>query len=184
MEYVLSLNPLAVLYWMATVLWVGEWWWFPSRQRGARRDVLWIVFVVLLSLGVTGVLYSLQWGNVEGGMQVTLRWLGTTLYWAGIVLRYWAAHTLGEWFSRDVQAAAHQPLVSHGPYRCWRHPLYVGLWLIAVGMNVLMANVPGSFLAMLLNGWVLVQRVRHEEHALEAILGERYHVWKEARRWV
>ena len=134
MEYVFHLSPVALFYWVATALWVGEFWVFPSRQRSASRDFRCIVSVVLLSFGLTGLLYTLQWGNVEGGRRVIWRWLGTTLYCTGVGLRYWAAYTLGEWFSRDVQATAQQPLVAHGPYRRWRHPLYVGLWLIVVGI--------------------------------------------------
>ena len=35
MEYVFHLSPVALFYWIATVLWVGEFWVFPSRQRSA-----------------------------------------------------------------------------------------------------------------------------------------------------
>ena len=140
--------------------------------------------VVLLSFGLTGLLYTLQWGNVEGGMRVIWRWLGTTLYCTGVGLRYWAAYTLGEWFCRDVQVVAQQPLSAHGCTGAGGIPFDVGLWLIVVGMNVLMGNIPGILVALLLISCVLVRRARQEARELEATLGERYRVWKAARVWI
>jgi protein-S-isoprenylcysteine O-methyltransferase Ste14 len=114
---------------------------------------------------------------------------GLGAYVLGILLRYWAAWALGPWFSRVLRAGADQPLVDHGPYRWLRHPLYVGLFLLTAGMNLMMVTVLGSVLGLAATAWAVNRRMAQEERLLEATLGPRYRLWKEARyrfvpRWL
>jgi protein-S-isoprenylcysteine O-methyltransferase Ste14 len=41
---------------------------------------------------------------------------------AGIALRQWAIHTLGQFFVGPVQVQSAQTVISTGPYRWLRHP--------------------------------------------------------------
>jgi protein-S-isoprenylcysteine O-methyltransferase Ste14 len=80
-----------------------------------------------------------------------------------------------------VAVSADQTLISHGPYRFLRHPLYVGLFLLTVSVPLFFKNIPILLLSMLYMGYLLNQRMRVEEQAMERILGERYRVWKAKR---
>jgi protein-S-isoprenylcysteine O-methyltransferase Ste14 len=84
----------------------------------------------------------------------------------------------------DVRKAA-STLITDGPYRFSRNPLYVALTLLFVGLGVIFNNawililVVPVFLVM--NVWV----VRREETHLEAQFGEAYRRYKSAvRRWL
>jgi protein-S-isoprenylcysteine O-methyltransferase Ste14 len=100
--------------------------------------------------------------------------LGVLVAWVGLLLRWWSFLTLGQYFTLVLKTSADQPVVDRGPYRMLRHPSYTGLLLAFVGCNLMTGNwlSTGGSVALLLAG--LVYRIRIEEHALNAALGDRY----------
>ena len=185
MEFVFTPTPQAGVYWAFTLLWLAEFVLFRSRPAGEQPARRWgtqrIALCISLSFASTGAFYHFEIGNLHGQAAGWIRSSGLVFYGGGILLRNWAAWSLGSWFSRRVQAEAGQDLVSRGPYRCLRHPLYLGLLLAALGMNLLMANAPGFLLAVTGVVRAIHGRMQEEEDVLEAGLGPRYARWKESR---
>lgn len=187
MDFVLSLSWQSGAYWALTLLFLAEPLLFPgrphrsSRSRQGRREVLSIGSSLLLGLAVSAALHSHGLGNVEGGAQSACRGLGLLLYAGGVGLRYWSALALGEWFTRDVEVVVEHELIGDGPYRYLRHPLYTGLLLVAAGMALLFANLPGALVTVGLVAFGIRHRVRREESMLESRLEERYRDWKRRR---
>jgi len=100
--------------------------------------------------------------------------LGALVAWLGLLLRWWSFATLGRYFTVVLAASADQPVVERGPYRVLRHPSYTGLLLVCAGCGLMVGNwvsAAGS-LALLLTA--LVPRIRIEERALTAAMGDRY----------
>jgi protein-S-isoprenylcysteine O-methyltransferase len=99
---------------------------------------------------------------------------GIALVLAGAWLFGWARRTLGQYFSGRLAVAAEQPLILNGPYRFIRHPGYAGYLLMALGISVGYASLPGLavFAAVLLPA--MVYRIRIEEGVLAAAFGEGY----------
>ena len=100
--------------------------------------------------------------------------LGVLIGWLGLLLRWWSFVTLGKYFTVVLKTSEDQPVVERGPYRVLRHPSYTGLLLALVGGGLMVGNwvsTAGS-VALILTG--LVYRVRIEERALNAALGDRY----------
>jgi protein-S-isoprenylcysteine O-methyltransferase Ste14 len=62
-----------------------------------------------------------------------------------------------------------QVLIDTGPYRCVRHPFYLGLLLFLAGLSLWLESYAG-LLALLLPGGLLVARIRVEERTLEDTL--------------
>jgi protein-S-isoprenylcysteine O-methyltransferase Ste14 len=100
--------------------------------------------------------------------------LGVLLVWVGIGLRWWSFRTLGRYFTVDVMTSTDQPVISTGPYRIVRHPSYAGLLLIFAGGGISYANWLSLGALILLPLLGLVNRMRVEEAALSATLGEAY----------
>ncbi|WP_433305540.1 methyltransferase family protein [Actinoplanes sp. CA-030573] len=107
--------------------------------------------------------------------------LGAVVMWAGLLLRWWSFRTLGRFFTVVVKTSADQPVVDRGPYRVLRHPSYTGLLLICAGVGVMLGNWVGAAASFLLVLGALIYRLRIEERALSAALGERYRAYAAGR---
>jgi protein-S-isoprenylcysteine O-methyltransferase Ste14 len=91
-----------------------------------------------------------------------LRTAGAILWLAGAVLCLWPLWYLRRSFSLEPEA---RTLVTSGPYRLARHPIYTVYLLINAGILLRHLTVP---FALVLAVWValLLVRVRYEEGVL------------------
>ena len=193
MEHVLEPTLISALFWAATAALGAELLLLGGRvrpdaaraprgrRRAGRGSLLAIALAMGLAFGINSACHAQGWGNLPEPIAGWVRGLGVTLYAAGALLRLWAGRCLGAEFTREVRARPEQPLVSHGPYRRLRHPLYTGLLAVALGLCAQFANLPGLLAAALLPGLALGWRVREEERLLEATIGERYTRWRRGR---
>jgi len=81
-----------------------------------------------------------------------------------------------------VRVHARQTVVDGGPYRWVRHPAYTGLLLFFVGMGLALTNWASLLVLALLPAVGLLVRIRSEEQALLAGLGEDYRRFAATRR--
>jgi protein-S-isoprenylcysteine O-methyltransferase Ste14 len=148
-----------------------------SFNRAGKRTERWSLLVVIATVG-GGLAGGLALANWDAARINTGRWpvfiLGLALMAAGIVIRHWAVRTLGRFFTVDVRVHADQPVVERGPYRWVRHPAYSGLIIFLVGLGLALTNWASLALLILLPTAGLVIRIRAEERALLAGLGEPY----------
>ncbi|MGH7640379.1 MAG: methyltransferase family protein [Candidatus Dormibacteria bacterium] len=108
-------------------------------------------------------------------------WSGLTLMAAGMVLRAWAARTLGRWFTVRVTTLPDQLLLQRGPYRYLQHPGYTGALLTLLGCLVACANLLGwLMLAPAVSAYL--RRMRIEDLALRQRFGAEHEAYQ-ARRW-
>ena len=107
--------------------------------------------------------------------------LGAVLAWLGLLLRWWSFVTLGRYFTLVVMTSEDQPVVDRGPYRVLRHPSYTGLLLIFAGVGLMLGNWVSAVGAVALISVALIYRLRREERALSAALGDRYREFAASR---
>jgi protein-S-isoprenylcysteine O-methyltransferase Ste14 len=101
--------------------------------------------------------------------------LGFVLYAVAVALRYWAFAVLQQqWAIHVDRSSCERTLISHGPYRFVRHPLYLGAILETIGLplafNSFWALLPALFLFLPLE----IQRAYFEEKYLRQIFGHDY----------
>jgi protein-S-isoprenylcysteine O-methyltransferase len=153
-----------------------------SVKAGAGADagslrLLWIVITIAL---ITGQLIR---GNGPFFEPAGLwRWLGVGIFAGGLLWRTWAIRRLGRFFTVDVAIAQDHRVVSDGPYRWVRHPSYTGLLFEFAGIGVSLGSLPSLLIIMIPILAVLLYRVRVEEKALSAALGEDYRIYQ-SRTW-
>jgi protein-S-isoprenylcysteine O-methyltransferase len=109
-------------------------------------------------------------------------WLGVGLFCGGLLWRSWAIGYLGRFFTVDVAIAKDHRVVDDGPYRWVRHPSYVGLILEYAGIGFALGSLLSWLVIMIPVLAVLLYRVRVEEKALSAALGEPYRIYQ-SRTW-
>ncbi|PRO65588.1 methyltransferase family protein [Alkalicoccus urumqiensis] len=172
---------LDVLFIAASLIWVAEFIFFRSRagsEGTERRSFPWIFLAVAAVVGISIL-------SRESGMMLFpvpfLPWAGLILYIFGIFLRYWGIRELGSQFTRDVEYTGEDRLVSSGPFRRLRHPLYTGLLSIVAGFALFMSSAAGFLLTLVLFLPLLLNRIRSEEQLLIRSFGEEYRNWLKHR---
>ena len=92
----------------------------------------------------------------------------------GLALRWWAVHVLGRFFTIDVAIHDAHTVIETGPYRWIRHPAYTGTLLTLTGIGLALGTWLGLALIALFATIGFTNRIRVEEAALSASLGEPY----------
>lgn len=100
--------------------------------------------------------------------------IATSLVLVGFALRAWSLRALGEFYSPVVEVRPHHRVITEGPYRLVRHPGYSAGLMQSVGVGMAFSNLVGA--ACVAASWlgVFVPRIRDEEAALAAVLGDDY----------
>jgi protein-S-isoprenylcysteine O-methyltransferase Ste14 len=100
--------------------------------------------------------------------------LGALLAAAGIAFRQWAIFILGRFFTVYVRVSEGQTVVESGPYRVLAHPSYTGMVMVFVGIGLMLDNWLSLACLAILPTVGLVIRIKVEERALLAGIGEPY----------
>lgn len=121
-------------------------------------------------------LFDPPW-NLAGGLLVLVA-LSMDFWSLGLFFR---AHTT----FNPIHPERTSHLVTDGPYRRTRNPMYVGMLMILAGWGIYLA-VLTPFLLLPVFVWVLtVQQVIPEEQALEARFGDAYRAYQQqVPRWL
>lgn len=146
-------------------------------RRGATRVSVRAEIVFRAMFFSAIVLFPIGRAVAPGAVIGAGVWLfagGAVIGWLGLLLRWWSFASLGQYFTVVVKTSADQPVVERGPYRVLRHPGYTGLLLAMAGGGVMFGNWVSAVGAVGVVLIALIYRLRIEERALSAALGERY----------
>src|SRR5262249_26573716 len=136
--------------------------WRPSRTLQG--------IVVAVGFGGAAVLEALT-GRIGGSPGCPL--VGLVLLAAGLVVPLRARRALGPLWSGMIEIRAHHTVVAEGPYAWVRHPIYLGVLLLAAGS---LCAHPSPTTACLAGGLALgfALKIRSEERVLRATFGAVY----------
>jgi protein-S-isoprenylcysteine O-methyltransferase Ste14 len=179
-------QPLAMALFFATI---AVWAVFEARQGlrrrpGATREDRGSIVVMrlLMSAGIVLAALALGLTRLDVAFSPWVFVAGIALIWAGVGLRLWSFATLGHYFTFTVQTSADQPLIASGPYRWVRHPGYLALLLIFLGIGIAYGNLVS--LVALVGGVAagLAYRIRVEEAALRQARGAAFDEYAAGRK--
>lgn len=105
---------------------------------------------------------------------IWLRWTGMIITFIGISLFSWTHQTLGLNWTAALALSEKHKLVTSGPYRFVRHPMYTSFFIIGIGFLFLSANwlIGVSYLGTLL--LMYTARVSAEEKMMMERFGDSY----------
>ncbi len=185
--------PNPALFWLfnaVVTLWIASevinrlisWLNRPKASSGIQcdRGSFWIVSLIIW--GSTGL--ALLTRVLHLGVFYNIgQYVGLGLAVFGVIFREWAVFSLGQFFTVQVTIRSEHRLVTRGPYRWLRHPSYTGSLLTIFGFALALGTWVGAGLALGLSLAGFLYRVRVEEQALLAALGDDYreymqHTWR------
>jgi len=153
-----------------------------GRMNG-RDSRLSIILRLVLAIPLVGTLVAymirpdiLAWAEIPAPAWV--RWLGAGLTVITIPLSIWVHEALGANFNTILGVRDRHTLVTHGPYRWVRHPMYDVLFLYMLSILLLTGNL---LLGGLFMGGFLITiatRVAKEEAILEEAYGDAYRAYR------
>jgi uncharacterized protein (TIGR03435 family) len=166
-------DPLVVVAMVTLLFWLcseGLLQLLGFRQPNAeRRDSLWW-YCLHLPAFYGALVFSLldatvlHW-TIVGPAFDSVRWDGVPLVAVGLVLRLVSRLALGKQFSVHVQTTPGHRLITTGIYRFIRHPLYLGLICLLLGIPLCFGSVAGFACGLAVAATVL-HRIHTEEAAL------------------
>jgi protein-S-isoprenylcysteine O-methyltransferase Ste14 len=129
------------LYWLVSAFGVKEG--ASSRRRIPLTGVTAIAVVLLVRV--------LRGGSLAVHSPI-LGAIGALVFASGIAVAIWARVHLGRNWGMPMSQKAEPELVTSGPYRFVRHPIYSGLLLALVG-TALATNLLGLVIAVILGAY-------------------------------
>jgi len=116
----------------------------------------------------------MAWGQVLA--PAWLRWATVGVMVLCISLLYWLFSSLGNNVTTTVAIRHEHTLVTSGPYRWIRHPLYTFGFLFFIAFSVMAANW-FMLIVMLVSFAVIMARTPIEEQKLEETFGDQYRTY-------
>lgn len=105
-----------------------------------------------------------------------LRYVGLILFAPSFLAMNWVEATLGKLFSVQVTVQEGHRLITGGPFRYLRHPRYLGIMLMNVGIALVFRSGLGLLLAAGLIG-VLLWRIHDEEALMHQAFGAEWEAY-------
>ncbi|HEY8175285.1 MAG TPA: isoprenylcysteine carboxylmethyltransferase family protein [Gemmatimonadaceae bacterium] len=185
------MRPLPFLWPYSVVFWTVFFWAFliearlvatgvPTERQNRSQDAgsVWIVILANYLAMFLAFFYAVRARqfNFTSGRLVAF-WCGIALIIAGSLLRRHCFQILGQYFTAVVQVRANQPVIDVGAYRLLRHPSYTAGLIMFAGIGLALGNWASLVAAVVIPWAAYAYRVRAEERALLATLGEPYRAY-------
>ena len=153
----------------------------PARQSGSARAP---VVANLAAFGVFLPSLLIFSGSSEASLALPLAMSGCLLAVAGATLILRSRAELGEAWSFVPKADQSTGLVTTGPYRLVRHPIYLGLILLALGQALAFSSWVAGLIVVVGIAPTFAWRAGAEERLLGRSFGERYVLYRRQTRMI
>jgi protein-S-isoprenylcysteine O-methyltransferase Ste14 len=149
-----------------------------AAQSGMRQFVGFrVVILVILLLVVRSGVFKGHHAIVSNPV---LQGIGVALFLMGLGLAVWARVHLGRNWGAPMSEKVDAELVTTGPYRYIRNPIYSGIVLAAIGTAVAVSFY--WFVAVALMGAYFVYSATVEEHTMERLFPDAYPAYKRSTK--
>lgn len=147
----------------------------PRAREGGLAILLRLLFAAPLYLSILAYMLNPRWMAWSAlPIPPWLRWLGGAVALAMVPVVYWVLTSLGRNISETYLTKGEHVLVSHGPYRWVRHPLYSAATLAFLGLGLLAANAVMLVMALVMIVAIALLVIPREEAELTGKFGPAY----------
>ncbi|MFA6494902.1 MAG: isoprenylcysteine carboxylmethyltransferase family protein [Candidatus Paceibacterota bacterium] len=181
---------MTIFYWIILISWlvfIGYW---AVAAIGAKKDVtksIWWsgwIYAVRLAIALVVILIAIfHFSSISrvfvarfNTMGSTATEIGAVLCALGIVFAIWARFHLGKNWSSHPTLKENHELVTSGPYRFVRHPIYTGMLLAMVGTGLTVGYI--WLIPLVIGVMVFVRRISVEEQMMTEQFPDTYPEYK------
>jgi protein-S-isoprenylcysteine O-methyltransferase Ste14 len=160
-----------IVSWLLAALWSSR----AERRPPRETEIVYRAITVVGTVLLFGVHPRWGWAAMQlWNTRADLAWFLVAITLLGFAVAWWARIALGRLWSSGVTVKADHDMITAGPYRFVRHPIYSGLLLSVFATAVLFATGAAAVgAAAIIVGAVIKARI--EEQFLRSQLGdERY----------
>ncbi len=149
-----------------------------AAEREGRGGILWrgILFFYMVAVVVIYAFNPLWLEQLAVNLPLWSRWLGTGIAAISLALLVWVHLALGRQWSANLELREEHLLITKGPYKSVRHPMYSAFIGLAGGLALVSASWPIIFLAIM-TLLVLCTRVSREESMMIESFGDEYRAY-------
>jgi protein-S-isoprenylcysteine O-methyltransferase Ste14 len=149
-----------------------------QQQKGGIREnrrTYWVISLFWYGTMIYSILdvWSWTWTTFKAGF-VSLRLAGVILITSGIIIRFLARRTLGKQYSVHVETSDKHKLIITGIFNKIRHPAYLGLLFLLLGIPLALGSAGGILIAIIGGVPAVIYRIRIEEKYLASWFGKQY----------
>ena len=151
-------------------------------MKQQRKIIIPPVYMLLALLAMVGLHYAIPLAQV---VEPPVSYFGLVPLLVGLTMAGTAARLFDRAGTPKRPFERSTALVTAGPYRYTRNPMYVGLTLILLGVWLLLGTATAA-VPIAIFVWIIQERfIRGEERFLDEIFGEEYRGYKSrVRRWI
>ena len=165
-----------VVVWVRNLISVGasRHVWYDSTEGPAIAIPIRLLLLASIVGIVTYLTQPARMNWAAAGFPACLRWVGLFLGITGLGLFTWVLQTLGRNFSTSLAVKKQQTLITHGPYRWVRHPMYTAFIILWVSFCLLSANWFIGLTGLAAYGLTVIVRTPKEEKMMLEVFGMEY----------
>lgn len=174
------LNTLVVIFWLIFLLyWAVSAVGVKKRVPGKGSRKAWVLSRIVLILTLVALyklrIFSPLWHSdffTNGAVRIA----GVLLTALGIAFAVWARRHLGRNWSGLATIKIDHELVTSGPYRFVRHPIYTGILVALFGSGLV--NGPFWMVVVVAAAFVFAWRIRVEEMYMMELFPDQYPAYR------
>ena len=152
----------------------------PRAREGKFVLLTRLLFAAPLYLPIFAYVLNPNWRAWSAiALPAWLRWLGAAVGLGMLPLVYWVVSSIGNNISETFLTKEKHVLVTHGPYRWVRHPLYSAATVALVSLSILAANWFMLAMACVAFLGIAVLVIPREEAELLRKFGDEYRGYME-----
>lgn len=157
-----------------------------QKQAQGKKEAQWTYWLLNITWYGAMILSILDvWGpgwTAFNAPFAGLRILGILLILTGLGARFLSRKALGKQYSVHVETSEEHQLVTRGIYKHLRHPAYLGLLCLFMGIPLAIGSWAGLIIAVVGGIPSIILRTNIEERSLSKWFGEEYEDYKN-RSW-
>ncbi len=165
-------------------VWAAFWIFWLAASIGVKAgQTRWARFAGF-RVGIFLVVLLLLRGKILKGNTVTndpwLQGIGLAVFLLGLALAVWARVYLGRNWGMPMSRKADPELVTAGPYRRVRHPIYSGIILALIGTTIAVSLY--WLVAVLVTGAYFIYSAVVEERSMAQLFPDSYPAYKRSTK--